>query len=106
MAPPPAAAETNFSTVTDPPSWPGATQLPFMPPLFQLALTTAPAEQPQTSDPIDPPPTPASDAASEPESPAITQSSPVPAPLQSTEDADHTFALAAIAFLTIAISGS
>lgn len=101
-APPPAAAETNFSTVTDPPSWPEASQLPFMPPLFQ----PAPAEQPQASDAIDPRPAPASDATSEPESPAIAQSPPVPAPLQATEDADHTLAFAMIAFLTIVIFGS
>jgi len=104
--PPPAATETNFSTVTDPPSWPEAGQLSFMPPLFQPAPTPAPAEQPQTSAAIDPPPAPASDAASEPESPAIAQSSPVPAPLQATEDTDHTLAFAMIAFLTIVISGS
>ena len=104
-ATPPAASATNFSTVTEPPSWPGATQLPLMPSLFQLPPTPAPVEQTQTSDPIDPPPAPASDAASEPESPASAQSSPVPAPIQSTEDADHTLTLTAMAFLTIAIFG-
>ena len=105
-APPPAAAETNFSAVTDPPAWPEASQLSFVPPLFQRAPTPAPAEQPQTSDAIDPPLAAASDAASEPEPPAIAQSLPIPAPLQSTEDADHTLAFAMIAFLTIVIFGS
>jgi len=97
-------ATANASTVNAPPSWPGATQLPLMPPLF-LAPAPAPAAQPQTSDAIDPPPAPASGAVSETESAAVAQSSPVSASLQSTQEADHTLALAMIAFLTLAIFG-
>ena len=103
-AAPPAAAETKFSAATNPPSWPAATQLPLMPPLFQPAL--APAGQMQASDAIDPPPAPATDVVSQPVSPAIAQSPPDPAPPQSAKNTDHTLALAAIALLTIAISGA
>lgn len=106
VATPPAATETNFRTPTNPPLSPDATKLPYMPPVF-LTPPPAPAEQQQSGDAIDPPPAaPASDPASEPQARAIEQSSPVPAPLQSTGDADHTLALAMIVFLTTAIFGS
>jgi hypothetical protein len=80
-----------------------------MPPVFLVmpapVLEPAQAEQPQTTnDAADPPAVPASDAASEPDVPAIAQSSVAPA--QPTEDADHTLALATIVFMTIVIFGS
>src|SRR5689334_7800784 len=119
-AAPPPATEANFPTPTDPPPAPEATKLPFMPPIFQLAPAPAElrqsgdtidpppasAEQRQSGDAIDSPPAPANDPASEPLSPAIAQSSADSAPLQSTNDADHTLALAMFSFLAIAISGS
>ena len=96
----PAGAETNGPAMTEPPPRPEATQLPYMPPVFLVPPTPAPApaEQPQTSE--------ASDAANEPESPAVAQASSLPASPQSTEDANHTLTLAMIAFLTIAILGA
>jgi hypothetical protein len=109
MAQAPGEAETDSSTGKDRPSRPEATQLPYMPPVFLVmpapVLEPAQAEQPQTTnDAADPPAVPASDAASEPDVPAIAQSSVAPA--QPTEDADHTLALATIVFMTIVIFGS
>jgi len=111
MAQAPDETETDSSKGKDWPPRPEATQLPYMPPVFLVApapaLEPTQAELPQTTnDAADPPAVPASDAATEPEVPAIAQSSAVPAPVQSTEDADHTLALATIVFLTIAIFGS
>ena len=108
MAQAPAETETGSSTGKDWPPRPEATQLPYMPPVFLVVpapvLEPAQAEQPQTmNDAADPPAVPASDAATEPEVPAIAQSSVAPA--QPTEDADHTLALATIVFLTTVIFG-
>jgi hypothetical protein len=110
MAQAPGEAETDSSTGKDRPLRPEATQLPYMPPVFLVVpapvLEPAQAEQPQTTnDAADPPAVPASDAASEPDVPAIAQSSAVPAPVQPTEDANHTLALATIVFLTTVIFG-
>src|SRR5262249_54008963 len=102
--------ETDSSTGKDWPPRSEATQLPYMPPVFLVApasvLEPTQAEQAQTTnDEADPPAVPASDAATEPEVPVIAQSSVVPAPVQPTENADHTLALAAIMFLTTVIFG-
>lgn len=104
----PGETETDSSTGKDPLPRPEATQLPYMPPVFLVApapgLEPTQAEQPQTkNDAADPPAAPASDAASAPEVSAAAQSSAVPAPLQSTEHANHTLALATIAILTTVI---
>ena len=109
MAQAPGVTEMDSSGKAPPPRS-EATQLPYMPPAFLVAPTPVPeptqAERPQTTnDAADPPAAPASDAASEPEVPAIVQSSAEPAPVQSTRDADHTLALATIAFLMTVIFG-
>ena len=108
VAAPPAETETNFPTPTNPPPWPDAAKLPAVPLIFQLAPPTAPAEERQSDDAFDPQPAPRSGPASEPQSqsPAIERSLPIAAPQQSTDDADHTVALAIIVFLAIAIFGS
>jgi hypothetical protein len=110
MAQAPGEAETDSSTGKDRPPRPEATQLPYMPPVFLVmpapVLKPAQAEQPQTmNDAADSPAVQASDAASEPDVPAIAQSSVEPAPVQPTEDANHTLALATIVFLTTVIFG-
>jgi hypothetical protein len=106
-----AQAPGETETGKDRPPRPEATQLPYMPPVFLVApapvLESAQAKQSQTmNDAADPPAVPASDAATEPEVLAIAQSSVVPAPVQPTENADHTLALATTVFLTIVIFGS
>ena len=100
----PAVTEANVPAPAAPPPWPEAAKLPDVPPTFEP--TPALAEPQQSVDAIDPAPTPASDPAKESPSPAIARSSPASAPVQSTDDADHTLALAMIAFAAIAISGS
>jgi hypothetical protein len=108
MAQAPGETETDSSTGKDWPPRSEASQLPYMPPVFLVApapvLEPTQAEQAQTTnDEADPPAVSASDAASEPEVPAIAQSSA--APVQPTEDANHTVALATIVFLTTVIFG-
>ena len=101
-----AATEASVPAPAAPLPLPEASELPDVPPAFELAPTPALAERQQSVDAIDPAPTPASDPAKESQSPANARSSPVTAPAQATDDADHTLALAMIVFVTIAISGS
>jgi hypothetical protein len=102
----PAVTEASVPAPAAPLPLPEASELPDVPPAFELAPTPALAERQQSVDAIDPAPTPASDPAKESQSPANARSSPVTAPAQATDDADHTLALAMIVFVTIAISGS
>jgi hypothetical protein len=107
MAQAPGETETDSSKGKDRPPRPEATQLPVFLVVPAPVLEPTQAEQPQTTnDAADPPAAPASDAASEPEVPAIAQSSVVPAPVQPTKDAHHILALATIVFLTTVIFGS
>src|SRR5262245_51361176 len=111
MAQAPGETETDSPTGKDWPPRSEAAQLPYMPPAFLVAPAPVPeptqAEQAQTTNAeANPPAVPASDAASEPEVPAIAQSSAVPAPVQPTENANHTLALATLVFLTTVIFGA
>jgi hypothetical protein len=102
----PATTEANVPAPAAPPPWPEAAKLPDAPPTFAPPPTPALAERQQSVDAIDSALTPASDPAKESQSPAIARSSPASAPAESTDDADHTLALAMIVFAAIAISGS
>src|SRR5262245_2228148 len=109
MAQAPGETQPDSPTGKEWPPRSEATQLPYMPPVFLVApvpvLEPTQAEQAQTTNgEADPPAVPASDAASEPEVPAIAQSSA--APVQPTEDANHTLALATLVFLTTVIFGA
>jgi hypothetical protein len=102
----PAVTEANVPAPAAPVRWPEAAKLPDIPPSFEPAPRPALAERPRSVDAIDPASTPASNLAEKSQSPANVRSSSASAPAKATGDADHTLALAMIAFAALAFSGS
>lgn len=103
----PAATEANVPAPVALPPWPETAKLPDLPPPAPIPTLV---ERSQSVEVIDPAPTSTSNPAKEAQSPANARSSPTAlpaaAPAQATGDADHTLALATIAFVALVISGS